>query len=195
MEAYQQLQKRDDPASKKFVERMSRSPHLQRVLAYCSAATEELPWEGIRWVLQLLPDRPTIALAALDAYFLAHMWDMFDMLIAAMSDAEAVIRARYIGVPETQEERRQTLYDLSPVGAENRVTAPDQRLRCPAAVVTARRPPSRIARRGPSTRVPDAHPRAELAGAARPIRRNQGRRDPGAPTRGRRPTPTQHSRP
>ena len=69
LEAYQQLQKRDDPASKKFVERMSRSPHLQRVLAYCSAATEELPREGIRWVLQLLPDRPTIALAALDAYF------------------------------------------------------------------------------------------------------------------------------
>ena len=34
-------------------------------------------------------------------------------------------------------------------------------------------PPSRIARRGPSTRVPDARPRSELAGArCRPLRRN-----------------------
>ena len=56
---------------------------------------------------------------------------------------------------------------------------------------TPRRPPSRISRRGPSTRVPDARPRAELAGAARPLRRNQGRRDPGAPPRSRRAAPTQ----
>jgi hypothetical protein len=57
--------------------------------------------------------------------------------------------------------------------------------------VTARRPPSRIACRGPSTRGPVARPRTELAGAARPVRRDQGRRDPGAPSRGRRTTPTQ----
>jgi hypothetical protein len=33
---------------------------------------------------------------------------------------------------------------------------------------------SMIIRHGPSTRVPDARPRAELAGAARPVRRSQG---------------------
>jgi restriction system protein len=42
------------------------------------------------------------------------MWDMTDSLIHAISDAEAVIRARYIGVAETQEERRQALYELTP---------------------------------------------------------------------------------
>jgi len=42
----------------------------------------------------------------------------------------------------------------------------------------------------PAGRPGPTSPRAELAGAARPIRRDQGRRDPGAPTRGRRATPT-----
>ena len=38
-----------------------------------------------------------------------------------------------------------------------------------------------LARRSSTTRIPGAHPRAELAGAARPLRRSQGRRDLGAP--------------
>jgi hypothetical protein len=59
--------------------------------------------------------------------------------------------------------------------------------------LAARRPSphSMISRCGPPTRLPDARPRRELAGAARPIRRGQGRRDPRAATRGRRPAPTQ----
>ena len=47
-----------------------------------------------------------------------------------------------------------------------------------------------IYRRGLPTRVPDARPRAELAGAARPLRGSQGCRDPGPPSRGRRAAPT-----
>ena len=52
---------------------------------------------------------------------------------------------------------------------------------------------SMIARCGPRTRLPDARSRAELAGAARPLRRRQGRRDPDAASRGRRAAP--HQRP
>jgi hypothetical protein len=52
-------------------------------------------------------------------------------------------------------------------------------------------PRSMISRCGSPTRLPDARPHAELAGAARPSRRSQGRRDPGASSRGRRPPPTQ----
>jgi hypothetical protein len=44
---------------------------------------------------------------------------------------------------------------------------------------------------GLPTRVPDARPSAELAGATRPIRFSQGRRDPRAAPRGRRAAPTQ----
>ena len=47
-------------------------------------------------------------------------------------------------------------------------------------------PHSMITRCGPPPRLPDARPGAPLAGAARPIRREQGHRDPGAPSRGRR---------
>jgi hypothetical protein len=71
------------------------------------------------------------------------------------------------------------------VGAENHVTASDQRLRRrPTSKLELAGRPSMIARRDASTRIPGAHPRAELAGAARPIRRSQGRRDPAAPSRG-----------
>ena len=48
-----------------------------------------------------------------------------------------------------------------------------------------------IARCGCPTRIPGARPRAELTGAAPPLRRNQGYRDPRASTRARRHAPTQ----
>jgi restriction system protein len=114
LDIYLTLREQGDPESIQMAAKMMRSTHFQRIYAYYGGKTSELPWEGIRWVLQLLPDKPATALVALDAYFLAHMWDMTDSLINAISDAEAVIRGRYIGVPETQEERRQALYDLSP---------------------------------------------------------------------------------
>ena len=70
--------------------------------------------------------------------------------------------------------------------------ASDQRFRQPAApAVMVRSPTSMIARCGLPTRLPAARPRAELAGTTRPIRRSQGRRDPGAPSRGRRTASTQ----
>jgi hypothetical protein len=44
---------------------------------------------------------------------------------------------------------------------------------------------------GSSTRIPGTRPHVELAGVARAVRRRQGRRDPGAPARGRRAPTTQ----
>ena len=49
-----------------------------------------------------------------------------------------------------------------------------------------------IARCGPRTRLPDARSRAGLAGAARPLRRGQARRDPDASARGRGTAPHEH---
>jgi hypothetical protein len=46
---------------------------------------------------------------------------------------------------------------------------------------------------GLPTRLPAPHPRAELAGAARPHRGSQGRRDPGPASRSRRAAPTQRA--
>ena len=59
--------------------------------------------------------------------------------------------------------------------------------------ITVPRRARMIARRGPRTRLPDARSRAELAVAARPLRRRQGRRDPDASTRDRGTAPHQSS--
>src|SRR3954471_7187130 len=59
--------------------------------------------------------------------------------------------------------------------------------------VTVQRPTSMIARRGPRTRLPDPRTRAVLAGAARPLRHRQERRDPDTAPRGRRAAPHQPS--
>src|SRR5690348_17168585 len=77
-----------------------------------------------------------------------------------------------------------------PVGAENRVTVSDQRVHGDL-TVTVQRQPSMIARYGLRTHLPDACSRAELAGAARPLRCREGRRDPGAASRGRHAAPKQ----
>jgi hypothetical protein len=78
-----------------------------------------------------------------------------------------------------------------PVGAENPVTASDQRFRDqPRPAPAAGTPASMIARCDFPTRVPLARPHAELAGATRPVNRDQGHRDLGAPSRGRRAAPT-----
>lgn len=112
-ELYLDSMKREEPEWQRYRDHMSRSWHFQRVLGYYSGITDDLPWEGVKWIRQLLPDNPRVALAAIDAYFLAHMRDMTDSLIHAMSDAEAIIRARYIGIPASQKMRRQELYELN----------------------------------------------------------------------------------
>lgn len=55
------------------------------------------PWEGITWVLDLLPHWPREALDGLDAYFLANCQVMPDGRIDGLSDAKAIIRAKYLG--------------------------------------------------------------------------------------------------
>lgn len=58
--------------------------------------TERPTWEGITWVLDLLPDYPKDALNAIHAYFMAHMQFLPDGRIQGLVDAEAIIRARYL---------------------------------------------------------------------------------------------------
>jgi restriction system protein len=55
-----------------------------------------IPWEGITWVLDLLPRSPSHALGVLDSYFRANAQFLPDGRIHGMSDAEAIIRARYL---------------------------------------------------------------------------------------------------
>jgi hypothetical protein len=49
----------------------------------------------------------------LEAYFVAYIIHFHDQMVYALGDVEAIIRARYIGVPASTTERVQLLYNLS----------------------------------------------------------------------------------
>jgi hypothetical protein len=85
-----------------------------------------------------------------------------------------------LGTPEEQTAGR-TIVEIA-----SRPTASDQGDRRQPAdlALTVSSPGSMISFCGSPTRVPGPRPRAELADAARPVRRSQGRRDPGLASRG-----------
>jgi restriction system protein len=56
------------------------------------------PWEGITWILDLLPHWPRSAVQALDAFFLAHAQLLPDGRARGLSDAIVVIQARYLAL-------------------------------------------------------------------------------------------------
>jgi restriction system protein len=79
------------------------------------------PWEGITWVLDLLPDNPRAAISVIDAYVNAHMFIMPDGRIAGSFDAMEVIRAKYIHRPRSDVEAIRLLLSESPRTLEHLV--------------------------------------------------------------------------
>lgn len=69
-------------------------------------------WEGVTWVLEMLPYRPSDAVDALNHYLMAQ--HLPDDRIRAVSDAIDIVRTRWIGNPKTVEERRVQLKTLDP---------------------------------------------------------------------------------
>jgi restriction system protein len=60
-------------------------------------------WEGLTWVLDLLPHFPNEAIQAIDAYFLANCQMLPDTWLNALSDSTTIIRARYINYEHPKE--------------------------------------------------------------------------------------------
>ena len=69
---------------------------------------------GVRWVVDLLPSQPRLAIQAIESYLVAHFWVLPDGRISGLEDAMAITRARYIGRPGDFEAARLALFDLSP---------------------------------------------------------------------------------
>ncbi|MGX9919102.1 restriction endonuclease [Streptomyces sp. NPDC002248] len=69
------------------------------------------PHPGVRWCLDLLPFAPKAAIDVIHGYLTAHFWILPDGRIDGLSDAMAVIRARWLD-PDTQ--GRELLFSLSP---------------------------------------------------------------------------------
>lgn len=79
-------------------------------------------WEGVTWVLEMLPAKPGSAIRALDLYMLAQH-GLPDRRIHTISDAIDIIRAKWIGNPKTIPERVALLKELDPRKFEALVAA------------------------------------------------------------------------
>ena len=80
-----------DLAPAKLAQLIEESEFIRRL-----AEPPFLPWEGITWILDLLPHYPMKALDVLDGFFVAHCQTLPDGRIHGLSDAEAIIRRRYL---------------------------------------------------------------------------------------------------
>ena len=75
------------------------------------------PWEGMTWILDLLPYWPREALDAVGAYELAHAQQLPDGRLGGLQDIQAIIRARWIETatdPNLQARKRSALLGLNP---------------------------------------------------------------------------------
>ncbi|OUL17652.1 hypothetical protein BV372_34810 [Nostoc sp. T09] len=85
-------------------DRMMKSLLNRRLILYTLGGRQTPTWEGITWILDLLPHFPKEALQALSAYVLAHIQHLPDGRRRGLYDAGEIIRARYIGTPINQSE-------------------------------------------------------------------------------------------
>lgn len=102
-------------------EAMIRRQYYRRLVLYKGGRNRISPWEGITWVLDLLPHFPGRALDALNAYVLAHAQELPDGRLEGLHDAVALIRAKFIGLPGTQDEKVRFLLGRSPRDFEHLV--------------------------------------------------------------------------
>jgi restriction system protein len=93
------------------------------------------PWDGLTWVLDLLPNHPSKAMEAMDAYFMAHAAYLPDGRMNGLSDAEAIIRRRYLH----RENPRESVLALRPDEFEHLIGALYKRLGYEVSVTQATR--------------------------------------------------------
>tara|TARA_R110002020_G_scaffold475610_1_gene711317 strand:- start:379 stop:1332 length:954 start_codon:yes stop_codon:yes gene_type:complete len=91
----------------------SKTEYNRRVLQKFLTKQGEV-WEGLTWVLDLLPHFPNEAVKAIDAYFLANCLMLPDNCLNALSDSATIIRARYINYKHPNE----IFWNLNPVDFE-----------------------------------------------------------------------------
>lgn len=102
--------KESDP---ELYEWMMSKQYYRRLLLNSVGLDKIPPWEGITWILDLLPHHPKIAIEGIHAYALAHNQVLPDWRWHGLYDAIAVIRAKFIGTPDTNSEAIQILLNLS----------------------------------------------------------------------------------
>lgn len=76
-------------------------------------------WEGNTWIIDLLPHNPKLAIAAIEAYFIAHIQFLPDGRFNSFSDAKSLIRAKFIDYKHPEE----ILLGLDPYDFEYLISA------------------------------------------------------------------------
>ncbi|MBW7453313.1 restriction endonuclease [Paenibacillus sepulcri] len=74
------------------------------------ASEDRFAWEGLSWIIDLLPDNPKMAIDVINAYELAHLSVLDEYDIYGMHDATLIIRKKFIDVKQP----RAVLLSLSP---------------------------------------------------------------------------------
>lgn len=123
----------DELYAKKLISKKGDTPYFasndikteynRRVLTKFLTNTGEV-WEGLTWVLDLLPNFPNEAIKAIDAYFLANCMMLPDNCLNALSDSNTIIRARYINYHHPKD----IFWNLDPVDFEYLIAALFERM-------------------------------------------------------------------
>ncbi|MDB9307000.1 restriction endonuclease [Nodularia spumigena CS-591/12] len=70
--------------------------HDRRLLYHVKSHGKYPVWEGLGWVIDLLPHHPRTALNVINAFFYPYFGLLTDNYLSGLFDAEAIIRNRYI---------------------------------------------------------------------------------------------------
>ncbi len=86
--------------------------HDLRLIKYLATDKEYPVWEGLGWIIDLLPQHPRMALNVIDAFFHACWTRLTDNYISGLFDAQAIIRSRYIESSHTADRATRVLLSL-----------------------------------------------------------------------------------
>lgn len=97
-------------------QRLLKMQYYQRLILLPGAlkGKRPFPWEGITWILDLLPHFPKECLAALRAYLLAHAQLLPDGRFRGLGNAAELIRVKFISSPETVADKIELLMSVTP---------------------------------------------------------------------------------
>ena len=91
---------------------LANKPYFMRLLIWYKDKSCSPPWEGITWILELLPNHPKKAISIIENYLIAHFFWLPDNSISGLYDAIKIIRAKFIGVPENSKDKIKFLLEL-----------------------------------------------------------------------------------
>lgn len=111
-----------DVVHAKFLVRQIRAGHVmsegmrehdRRLIQFLMSKGKYPVWEGVGWVLDLLPHFPRKALDAIDAFLCVAYGSLSDSYLDGLFDAQSIIRNRYIEGAHTAERAVDALMALS----------------------------------------------------------------------------------